>query len=168
MEVLEVCPRCLTRLGSHRVVNYCPHCGNALRSGLAAGSGGESKSPGKSRQPPPAVATPPAAKNPTPPEPPTRDDHVLEVLNEWQRIRDTVSGTHASASVPAPPSVHVAMSGPATRIIEGYANALFRLGAYYESSMSSQNKSEAIRCYLKSARLGNTQALERLAPRCAG
>jgi hypothetical protein len=55
-------------------------------------------------------------------------------------------------------------SGQRTPIIIGYGNALFRLGWRYERTGSaSRNVAEALRCYRKSARLGNLDAMVRLA-----
>ena len=49
----------------------------------------------------------------------------------------------------------------------GYANAMYRLGRRYERSLGSgRNVEEAIRCYFKAAKLGNGDALARLAPQC--
>src|ERR1700742_3335770 len=55
--------------------------------------------------------------------------------------------------------------GPADRslILTGYGNALFHLGRTYEHRPPpTRNLPEALRCYLKSARLGNEQATQRL------
>ena len=52
-----------------------------------------------------------------------------------------------------------------TPILIGYASALFNLGWRYErGGGASRNLPEAIRCYRKSARLGNLDAMVRLAP----
>jgi hypothetical protein len=51
-----------------------------------------------------------------------------------------------------------------TPVVVGYSNALFSLGWRYERPGSpSRNLPEAIRCYRKSARLGNLDAAVRLA-----
>jgi TPR repeat protein len=48
-------------------------------------------------------------------------------------------------------------------ILAGYANALYRLGWRYEAGLgTSRNSVEALRCYHKSAKLGNLAALARL------
>jgi predicted RNA-binding Zn-ribbon protein involved in translation (DUF1610 family) len=50
-----------------------------------------------------------------------------------------------------------------TAILIGYANALYHLGWRYEGgSGTPKNLSEATRCYKKSARLGNIDAVMRL------
>jgi TPR repeat protein len=59
--------------------------------------------------------------------------------------------------------------GPAspgrTAILIGYANALYHLGWRYErGSGTPKNLPEAKRCYKKSARLGNLDAVMRLSP----
>ncbi len=52
---------------------------------------------------------------------------------------------------------------PRTPILRGYARALFRLGWHYENARGAQrNNTEALRCYDKAARLGNTSARSRL------
>jgi len=49
-------------------------------------------------------------------------------------------------------------------VVQGYGNALYRLGRRYESgNTSTNNPREALRCYSKSARLGNFWAVARLA-----
>jgi TPR repeat protein len=51
-----------------------------------------------------------------------------------------------------------------SEMLEGYANALYNLGRRYESGQgAASNPREAIRCYCKSARLGNLWAMARLA-----
>jgi len=51
-----------------------------------------------------------------------------------------------------------------TPIVVGYGNALFKLGWRYERGQGDfRNLPEAIRCYRKSARLGNLDATVRLA-----
>ena len=52
-----------------------------------------------------------------------------------------------------------------TAILMGYANALYHLGWRYERGAGTpRNLPEAKRCYKKSARLGNLDAVVRLAP----
>ena len=54
-------------------------------------------------------------------------------------------------------------------MLAGYANAMFRLGWRYETGHGTpRNTDEAIRCYFKAAKLGNANALARLAPKCMG
>jgi hypothetical protein len=57
-------------------------------------------------------------------------------------------------------------TGPGrTAILIGYANAMYHLGWRYErGSGTPKNLPEAKRCYKKSARLGNLDAVMRLAP----
>jgi TPR repeat protein len=50
-------------------------------------------------------------------------------------------------------------------MIDGYAAALYQLGQRYEVGVGP-NSAEAVRCYLKAARLGNLPALGRLAAAC--
>jgi len=51
-----------------------------------------------------------------------------------------------------------------TPILIGYSNAMFKLGWRYERGQGTfRNLPEALRCYRKSARLGNSDATMRLA-----
>jgi hypothetical protein len=52
---------------------------------------------------------------------------------------------------------------PVSSIVEAYAHAMYRLGRRYDSAGPTGNRREAMRCYCKSARLGNASALARLA-----
>jgi TPR repeat protein len=52
-----------------------------------------------------------------------------------------------------------------SEILRGYANALYNLGRRYEIAAANRNPREAVRCYLKAARLGNLMAFARLATR---
>ena len=57
----------------------------------------------------------------------------------------------------------VAEPGPRAAVVVGYGNALWRLGWRYEHGRGmSRNVAEAIRCYHKSAGLGNAEAAARL------
>jgi TPR repeat protein len=49
-------------------------------------------------------------------------------------------------------------------VVQGYGNALYRMGRRYESGDgAASNPREALRCFSKSARLGNFWAMARLA-----
>ncbi|HEX8913999.1 MAG TPA: hypothetical protein VF796_16745 [Humisphaera sp.] len=49
----------------------------------------------------------------------------------------------------------------------GYANTLYRLGWRYDHGTGfGRNVAEAVRCSVKSAKLGSTGARDRLKPRC--
>ena len=55
--------------------------------------------------------------------------------------------------------------GPRAPIVVGYSNALWRLGWRYEHGRgTTRNVPEAMRCYRKSAGLGNAEAKSRLDP----
>ena len=185
LDAIYSCERCRTHLRRDRLAHFCPHCGLALLPPplpaipLGPTEAEVEEALGLTQTPPlsepdrlgeqlsPQTATPsPAA--PAASLPWSRDD-ILLMIAEWQRILD-VHLVAGPAAVPPQPNqpVPAVDTVPASRIISGYANALFRLGAYYENSLSSRNSNEAIRCYLKSARLGNLEALSRLAPKCSG
>ena len=48
---------------------------------------------------------------------------------------------------------------PTTAVVRGYASAMFRLGFHYEAR---HNDDEAVRCYGKASRLGNSAAKARM------
>ena len=76
-----------------------------------------------------------------------------ELASAWLHFRG------ASAQDSEQPSPHSLM-------LLGYANAMYKLGFRYETGAgAARNPREAVRCYSKSARLGNPWALARLAPR---
>jgi TPR repeat protein len=53
-----------------------------------------------------------------------------------------------------------------SQIVQGYAKALYKLGRRYEMGRGTAKiPTEALRCYTKSARLGNLMAFARLAAR---
>jgi hypothetical protein len=57
-------------------------------------------------------------------------------------------------------------TGAHSLILIGYAAAMTNLGCRYETGFGMpRNEDEAIRCYIKAARLGNSLALERLSSR---
>ncbi len=61
---------------------------------------------------------------------------------------------------PEPP---IDRTGPRTAVVVGYGNALWRLGWRYEHGRGTmRNVPEAMRCYHKSAGLGNVEADTRL------
>jgi TPR repeat protein len=69
-----------------------------------------------------------------------------------------------SSSTVVPPTV-IPSPNTSSQILRGYANALYKLGRRYEVGGWTRNPREAIRCYLKAARLGNMMAFARLATR---
>jgi len=84
------------------------------------------------------------------------DDAVWEQLaSHWLRV----TGAPPSGDGQGGERVH-------SLILLGYANAMYNLGFRYELGRgAARNPREAVRCYLKAARLGNPWALARLAPR---
>ena len=82
---------------------------------------------------------------------------VRPPLSRLAHLRRFVSGLYAR------PQDEVVATGPTTPILVGYGNALFSLGWRYERGAAARrNLPEAIRCYRKSARLGNEDAAVRL------
>jgi TPR repeat protein len=87
-----------------------------------------------------------------------RCGHTLSALGE------------ASPFPPAPPALPLRALTLEPResidthaLILGYANAMFRLGWRYENGHGTcRNAHEAVRCYFKAAKLGNTSARARL------
>ena len=83
---------------------------------------------------------------------------VRPPLSRLDRARRLLAHLAGRAET-APPTA----TGPTTRILVGYGNALFSLGWRYErGTRARRNMPEAIRCYRKSARLGNVDAAVRL------
>jgi len=85
---------------------------------------------------------------------------VLRFLNfcNWPQLLATCFGRSKMAGQ------NTAALGERTPIVIGYSNALFSLGWHYERGCGpSRNLSEADRCYRNSARLGNLDAMVRLA-----
>jgi TPR repeat protein len=72
-------------------------------------------------------------------------------------------GTGLEGRVTAVPARNAAPFARLTDMVVGYANAMCRLGWRYEvGPAGTRNPREAARCYFKSARLGNSEARERL------
>jgi TPR repeat protein len=74
-------------------------------------------------------------------------------------------GELAIFSKPAIPPTIAPSPESSSQIVRGYASALYKLGRRYEVVAGTRNPREAIRCYLKAARLGNMMAFARLATR---
>lgn len=84
---------------------------------------------------------------------------------EWRHLAEL---SLADDAVPQPPPGVPAFPGAesSSQIVRGYANALYSLGRRYEIDAGpGRNRREALRCYLKAARLGNIMAFARLASR---
>jgi len=81
---------------------------------------------------------------------------LADVLGAWLHA---VGLSHLAGMVPGATTE----SSPVSPIVEGYANAMYKLGRRYESDGALGNRREALRCYCKSARLGNARALAHLA-----
>jgi predicted RNA-binding Zn-ribbon protein involved in translation (DUF1610 family) len=84
----------------------------------------------------------------------TPREHLIRIATELVRCI-----SHGRLFAP-PPQAHVISSDRAPILI-GYGKAMFKLGQRYESS-GLKNWTEAMRCYRKSARLGNGEAKSRL------
>lgn len=78
----------------------------------------------------------------------------------WSHLADL---SVSSAGV-LPPTV-IPSPDSSSEILRGYANALYKLGRRYEIGGWTRNTREAVRCYVKAARLGNMMAFARLATR---
>ena len=147
------CSRCeadLARIaGSAR---FCPRCGMTLSAAPVLSP--EASSP----------ATSPPSPRPVLPLP----EQPVTSAAKWMRLRDA----HAAPVPPPTGGQHSALGNPNdvhSTILLGYAKAMYRLGRRYETALGTgRNVAEAIRCYFKAAKLGNSAALARLAPQCAG
>ena len=81
----------------------------------------------------------------------------------WRTTASTVARLWRGKPLPPVPD------GPRAPIVVGYGNALWRLGWRYEHGRgTTRNVPEALRCYRKSAGLGNAEAQSRLAVNRAG
>ncbi len=83
----------------------------------------------------------------------------LDAIRRAEAWLHLVGGTHAV------PADRAAGPEPTSRsaILRGYAAALYTLARRYEHGRAHRNPAEAIRCFTKSARLGNAAAARRLA-----
>jgi TPR repeat protein len=82
-----------------------------------------------------------------------------DVLGGWNHLSNLSESAAEPTDLPEP--INPTAS---SLMVRGYGNALYRLGRRYEiGSGSFPNLREAMRCYTKSARLGNLWALGRLA-----
>jgi len=132
----SLCLRCgadLSRLPE--VARYCPRCGLDTRAASAAHL--------------PAGA-------PVGPPPPA------QVLGGWKHLSQWLDAPSHSPRQIGP--VTLPTADATSVMIQGYGNAMYRLGQRYEGMWGTgANAREALRCYSKSARLGNVWALARIA-----
>jgi TPR repeat protein len=74
-------------------------------------------------------------------------------------LRSLLRGWHPAAGAPYTGDAHRA------KVVVGFGNALFKLGWRYERGWGvRRNLPEALRCYSKSSKLGNLDAMVRLPP----
>ena len=151
------CPRCEADIARLPAARFCPRCGAALRpAAVPAILIDVPTAPDEA-----AAAEQPTAEAGPPADPPSRTEsgRAETLLGEWQRLQ-------RSGALQEPVSITSSanrLDGPRSPIVTGYANALCRLGWRYESHLGfERNVSEAVRCYLKAARLGNEEALAKL------
>ncbi len=85
------------------------------------------------------------------------DQHrrISGLLGGWEHLFQIFHRSGQSDPTHAPTNVN-------SLVVQGYGNALYRLGRRYELGAVA-NPQEALRCYSKSARLGNFWAVARLA-----
>jgi len=103
-------------------------------------------------------ASPPAALRALAADP-LRD--IGDMIGQWRHLYEL---SVPMTQPPAPPAGAPVAS--ASQILTGYANAMYNLGRRYDAACGAAgNPREAVRCYFKSARLGNLRALIRLAAR---
>ena len=89
---------------------------------------------------------------------------ALRPAGEWQHLFELSE----SADFPPPLPADVSQE-PHSVMLQGYSNAMYKLGRRYEvGAGTARIPDEAVRCYFKSARLGNLRALARLAARWFG
>jgi TPR repeat protein len=86
-----------------------------------------------------------------------QDSRISGLLGGWEHLF-RIFEPSAPSDAPAKPGDSTSM------MVKGYGNALYRLGRRYEFGRGAMaNPREALRCYSKSARLGNFWAMARLA-----
>ncbi len=84
---------------------------------------------------------------------------LSQMLGGWQHLSQLVAVPTALNDIVSMPSADAT-----SVMVKGYGNALYRLGQRYETAPGAgANAREALRCYSKSARLGNVWALARIA-----
>ena len=89
---------------------------------------------------------------------PNQNPRLAGLLGGWEHLFHIfhASGQSGVTQSPSPQATSV--------VVKGYGNALYRLGRRYELGPGAiSNPREALRCYSKSARLGNFWAMARLA-----
>jgi len=89
---------------------------------------------------------------------PIQNPRLSGLLGGWEHLFHLfhASGQAGVTQAPSPDATSV--------VVKGYGNALYRLGRRYEFGPGAiSNPREALRCYSKSARLGNFWAMARLA-----
>jgi hypothetical protein len=143
----EVCPPCCWRCMSDVAplpitAKFCPRCG----AGLLDGAG---------RVLPIPVAAAAAAMNP--------GAAIQAYTEEGRRRIETWLWLRAALARTSPPGTPPSGGLSRTQIVTGYAKAMYHLGERYVAGLSARrNPGEAVRCFMKSARLGNAAAKERL------
>jgi predicted RNA-binding Zn-ribbon protein involved in translation (DUF1610 family) len=165
------CIRCQADLtGDRRSARFCPRCGARrvyltdeaalliISDDSPAAAFSEQLIVSETQE-----AAPPAVM-PPPPIP------VMPQAIAWAQV-NWVQQAVASAAAPAKPQAPTPPQSSNGDIhslmLLGYANAMYRLGWRYETGLGNgRNPQEALRCYFKAAKLGNTAALSRLAPQC--
>jgi TPR repeat protein len=124
---------------------FCPRCGVNLLDGAGR------------VLPIPRAA---AAAAMAPPDAPISayTEEGCQRIAAWLALRAVLANAFASH-----PPTPTCVAGQRTQIVTGYANAMYHLGARYESGLPARRMpGEAVRCFIKSARLGNADARERL------
>src|SRR5436190_10541053 len=142
------CPRCQADLSRvHRSAHFCPRCGGSLDANSTM-----------------VAPTPSCTKAADSADSVAVNYNLRSVATAWRQLR----GAHASLPhVRGFPSDGSVAADSHSLMLLGYANAMYRLGWRYETGLGmGRNTEEALRCYFKAAKLGNSAALARLAPRC--
>jgi TPR repeat protein len=101
------------------------------------------------------LGSPPATWRP---HQPNQSPRLSGLLGGWEHLFHIfhASGQSGVTQAPSPDATSL--------VVQGYGNALYRLGRRYEFGPgANSNSREALRCYSKSARLGNFWAMARLA-----
>ena len=173
---LGICRSCGAGIAVPEAARFCPCCGTTLRArGISPAEADALDRFAAIREA--EQALPPFA--PRPSCPPPLSSFVVgvnvdeqEELPPFARLADGSEQPDERPDGippigPTPPPLPALPSAPLRNfhsdVLIAYASALFRLGWRYERGHGApRNLAEAIRCYYKSARLGNRSAAERL------
>jgi TPR repeat protein len=152
-----VCRSCGARIAVPETARFCPRCGTSLRAaGISPAETDAVDRLAAIREA--EQALPPLARAES-----EKEEPPFARLASADTAADNPSDDLAADGQAFPVSPPTAPRCFHSDVLIAYASALFRLGWRYERGHGApRNVAEAIRCYHKSARLGNPAAAARL------